>query len=284
MHNLIKPIESSELADALGLQFVGEKQSINNISSLDSASKGSLCFATKNVSGIVTGSTCLAKKDCLIFDGLILCENPRYEFTRALNYLINNQYISNKKFTGVISSNANVHPTAIIDEGASIGDGCIIGPYVHIHSNVVMNNCCSVGAYTSIGHAGFSYERHENNISARMPHLGKVVIGNNVEIGIHCSISRGVLQDTVIGDDVKIDDQSYVAHNVKVGRGSLLMSGSRLNGRVAVGEFCWIGTGAVLKEGVSVGANVIIGMSSCVINDVRADVTVAGNPSRLIKK
>ena len=284
MHNLIKPIESSELADALGLQFIGEKQSINNISSLDSASKGSLCFATKNVSRIVTGSTCLAKKDCSIFDGLILCESPRYEFIRALNYLINNQYISNKKFTGLISSKAKVHPTAIIEEGASIGDGCIVGPYVHIHSNVVMNNDCSVGAYTSIGHAGFSFERHEKNVSARMPHFGRVLIGDNVVIGSHCSISRGVLQDTVIDDEVKIDDQSYLAHNVRVGRGSLLMSGCRLNGRVAVEECCWIGTGAVVKEGVSVGTNAIIGMSSCVINNVRADVTVAGNPSRLIKK
>lgn len=284
MHNLIKPIESSELADTLGLQFIGEKQSINNISSLDSASKGSLCFATKNISRIVTGSTCLANKHGPIFDGLVLCENPRYEFIRALNYLIKNQYISNLNFSGVISSNAEVHPTAIIEEGASIGDGCIVGPYVHIHSNVVMNNGCSVGAYTSIGHEGFSFERHEKNVSARMPHFGKVVIGNNVEVGIHCSISRGVLQDTVIGEDVKIDDQSYLAHNVRVGRGSLLMSGCRLNGRVVLEECCWVGTGAVVKEGVSVGANVIIGMSSCVINNVRADATVAGNPSRLIKK
>lgn len=284
MHNLIKPIESSELAAALDLQFIGKKQLINNISSLDSSSSGSLCFASKNISSIVHGSTCLAKNQGSIFDGLVLCENPRYDFIRALNYLIKNQYISNLNFSGVISNNAKVHPTAIIENGASIGDGCIVGPHVHIHSNVVMNNCCSVGAYTSIGHEGFSFERHEKNVSARMPHFGRVLIGNNVVIGSHCSISRGFLQDTVIDDEVKIDDQSYVAHNVRVGRGSLLMSGCRLNGRVVVEEYCWIGTGAVVKEGVSVGANVIIGMSSCVINNVRADVTVAGNPSRLIEK
>ena len=284
MHNLIRAIDSSELADALGLQFTGEKRSINNISSLDGATTGSLCFASKNVPTYAHGSICLAGKHGSIFDGLMLCENPRYEFIRALNYLINNQYISNEKFTGLISSNAKVHPTAIIEGGASIGDGCIIGPYVHIHSNVVMNNDCSVGAYTSIGHAGFSFERHESNVSARMPHFGKVVIGNKVEIGINCSISRGVLQDTVIDDDVKIDDQSYLAHNVRVGRGSLLMSGCRLNGKVTVGECCWIGTGAVVKQGISVGANVIIGMSSCVINDVRNNVTVAGNPTRIIYK
>ena len=91
MHNLIKPIESSVLADALGLQFIGEKQSINNISSLDSASKGSLCFSSKNVSSVVPGSTCLSGKHSSTFDGLMLCENPRYEFIRALNYLISNQ-------------------------------------------------------------------------------------------------------------------------------------------------------------------------------------------------
>ena len=284
MHNLLKSIEASELSDLLGLQFIGKKQLINNISSFKSASNGSLFFSAKNVANIVNGSICLAKKQGPMLDGLMLCENPRYEFIRALNYLINNQYISNKNFTGLISSNAKVHPSAIIEEGASISDGCIVGPYAHIHSNVVINDGCFVGAYTSIGHAGFSFERYEGNVSARMPHFGKVLIGNNVEIGSHCSISRGVFEDTVIDEDVKIDDQSYVAHNVRVGRGSLLMSGCRLNGRVNIGEGCWIGSGVVIKEGVFVGANAIIGMSSCVIKNVETDVTVAGNPSRLIKK
>lgn len=92
----------------------------------------------------------------------MLCENTRYEFVRVLNYLINNQYISNEKFSSLISSDAKVHPTAIIEGGTSIGDGCIVGPYVHIHFNVALNNECSFGAYKSIGHAGFSFERHES--------------------------------------------------------------------------------------------------------------------------
>lgn len=88
----------------------------------------------------------------------MLCENPRYKYSRALNYLFDSQYISNKKFSDLIPYNAKVYPTAIIDEGASIGDGYRVELYGYIHSNVVMNINCPVGAYTSISHVGFIFE------------------------------------------------------------------------------------------------------------------------------
>jgi len=281
---LSKTIKSSELANSLGLCFIGDDLLVDNISSLESASKGSLSFASKNVSCVAKGFTCITETHAATFNCSMLSKNPRYDFIRALNYLLDNKLIDNKKFTGLISSKAKVHPTAIIEEGAAIGDGCCVGPYTHIRSNVVINNNCSIGSHTDIGHDGFSFEIYKGDVSRRMPHFGRVFIGENVEIGNSCSISRGVLQDTVIGDDVKIDDQSYVAHNVNVERGSFLMSGCRLNGRVTVGQQAWIGTGSVIKEGVSVGDKAIIGMSSCVINDVGCDITVAGNPSRRLRK
>ena len=284
MFPLSKKIKSSELANSLGLCFIGDDLLVDNIASLDDASKGSLSFASKNVSGVTKNFTCIAENHAATFDCLVLSKNPRYDFIRALNYLVDNKIVDNKKFIGLISSKAKIHSTAIVEEGASIGDGCCIGPYTHIRSNAVINKNCLIGSHSDIGHDGFSFERHGGCVSRRMPHFGRVLIGENVEIGNSCSISRGVLQDTVIGDDVKIDDQSYVAHNVNVRRGSLLMSGCRLNGRVTVGKQSWIGTGSVIKEGVSIGDNAIIGMSSCVINDVDSDITVAGNPSRRLRK
>lgn len=284
MFPLSKTIKSSELANSLGLFFIGDDLLVDNIASLNDASKGSLCFVSKNVLSVTKNFTCIAANHAATFDCLVLSKNPRYDFMRAINYLIDNKLVDNTKFTGLISSKAKIHSTAIVDEGASIGDGCRIGPYTHIRSNVVINKNCLIGSHSDIGHDGFSFERHGGNVSRRMPHFGGVLIGENVEIGNGCSISRGVLQDTVIGDDVKIDDQSYVAHNVNLGRGSLLMSGCRLNGRVMVGQHCWIGTGSVIKEGVSVGDKAIIGLSSCVINDVTCDITVAGNSVRRIGK
>lgn len=117
-----------------------------------------------------------------------------------------------------------------------------------------------------------------------MLYFGQRLIDGDLELGNKCSILRGILQDSVKGDDVKIDDQSYVAHNINVGRGSLRMSGYRLNSRVMVGKFTWTGTGSVLKEDISVCDNVIIGISSCFPNDVFCNATVAGNSSRGINK
>ena len=111
-----------------------------------------------------------------------------------------------------------------------------------------------------------------------------MVINNNVTIGNLCTVARGTIRDTVINNDIKIDDYVYIAHNVTVGSNTLLMSGSKINGSVEIGHDCWIGTGAMIKEHVVVGNKVLIGMGSVVIDNVKSNLTIAGNPSRIIKR
>ena len=182
---------------------------------------------------------------------------------------------------GQIHADAEVHPTAVVEKGAAIGLGCIIGPYAHIHACVIIGRNVHVGASTVIGHDGFGYERDGSGRPQHFPHLGRVIIEDDVNIENLCSSDGGVLQDTHIRDSVKIDDHAYIAHNVTVEANTLVMSGVRLNGRIRVGVGCWIGPGARVREGCCIGDRAVVGMGSVVVRDIPVGKTVAGNPARI---
>ena len=141
----------------------------------------------------------------------------------------------------------------------------------------------TIGAYTVLGSNGFGFELDERGVPLRFPHLGRVLIGEEVELGSHCCVDRGALGDTVIDRFVKCDHHTYIAHGAYVGCSTLIMSGARLNGSSKVGERCWVGTSALIKEGVRVGAYTTVGMGSVVISDVRRNSLVAGVPAKSIR-
>lgn len=139
-----------------------------------------------------------------------------------------------------------------------------------------------MGASTAIGHDGFGSERDRSDHPLHFLHLGRAVTAYDVDIGSLCTIDRRTLQDTHIGNSVKIDDQAYIAHGVAVSANTLVMSGVRLNGWIPVGERCWIGTGALVREGCCVGDGAVVGMGSAVVRDVPAGKTVAGKPAYIM--
>ena len=145
----------------------------------------------------------------------------------------------------------------------------LIGRHVH------------VGPSTVIWHDSFGYGRDGSGRPLHFPHLGRVVIEDDVDIGSLCSSVRGVLQDTHIGDCVKTDDHAYIAHNVTVEATALVMSGVRLTGWIRVGVGCWIGTGARVREGCCIGDGASVAMGGVVGCDIPVGKTVAGNPARI---
>jgi acetyltransferase-like isoleucine patch superfamily enzyme len=280
MRKLTHSISSQLLANELCLEHFGKNIDITNISTPSNADLGSLIFSTAplkiNNKGLVVIN--IADKR---YSGLISI-NPRLDFIRIINWLYSNNFISNPD-KGVIHPSAKIHPTAIVDKYVSIGHNAEIGPNCSLTNRVLLGSNVKVGANTVIGHDGFGYEKDNNGIPIHFPHLGRVIINNNVTIGNLCTIARGTIRDTVINSDVKIDDHTYIAHNAEVGSNTLLMSGSKINGSVKIGHDCWLGTGAMIKEHVVVGNRVLIGMGSVVINNVKSNLTIAGNPYKIIK-
>lgn len=151
-------------------------------------------------------------------------------------------------------------------------------------TSVIYGNDCLIKPGAVIGQAGFGYERDLDGTPIRFPHFGRVALGNHVEVGANTVISKGALEDTVIGDGTKIDDLVYIAHNCKIGKKVMIAGNATLCGGVQVGDGAWIGAGASIKQNIMVGEGAVVGMGAVVVKDVTPYSTVAGNPAREIEK
>jgi acetyltransferase-like isoleucine patch superfamily enzyme len=274
---------STELAAALALPHLGPEMDVTGLTSADGASAGCLCFGEPREGD--RGNAIWVTSANAETDGratFIVSQSPRLDFIRALRHLQASGHwpVSAR---GSIAASARIHPSAVVHEGAEIGPDCEIGPGSVIHASVRLGARVAVGASTVLGHDGFGYERQADGRPLHFPHLGALVVEDDVKIGNLCSISRGTLDDTRIGSHTKIDDQVYVAHNVVIEGNVLVMSGVRLNGRVRIGAASWLGTGALVREGRTVGQGATIGMGSVVVAAVADGQIVAGNPSRVLR-
>ena len=137
-----------------------------------------------------------------------------------------------------------------------------------------------LGWSSAVGGPGFGWY---GNPPKRFPHIGDVIIGNNVEIGSCTTVDRGAIGNTVLCDDVKIDNGVHVGHNCIIGQRSILTAHCVLGGSVVIGEDCFIGLGAVIKNQIVIGDRVTVGMGAVVIRDVPDDATVVGNPARILE-
>lgn len=184
---------------------------------------------------------------------LIFVPHPRLAFMKAAN-----EFFPWRDTPGI-------HPTAVISN-AKIGKNVIIG------------------AGTVIGGEGFGYMPDENGELIQFPHIGGVIIEDDVEIGANTCIDRGALGDTIIGRGTKIDNLVHVAHNVKIGRNCQIICQVGIGGSVEIGDNCFVGIGASIRNQKKIGKNVIIGMGAVVVKDVPDNMTVAGNPASPIPK
>ncbi len=212
--------------------------------------------------------------------------------------------------------NVDVHPTAVIDKTATIGENCKIGAGCYIGQNVllgdnvilypnvtifdetkigdnsifwsgtVIRERCVVGSNcifhnnVSIGADGFGYHPSDDgNGLVKVPQIGNVVIGDNVEIGANSCVDRAKFSSTIIGDGCKIDNLVQIAHNCVMGRSCIMSGNSGLAGSVTLGDGVIIGGSASIKDHVTIHSGAIIGAGSGVIKDVPAGKTVLGYPA-----
>jgi len=221
---------------------------------------------------------------------LIFVDNPRLEFTRLAKRITHALPKVGISESSVIADSAKIGRDCYIGEYVVIGDNCIIGNNTIIEAKANLQNCkvgdnCSIQPNTTIGSDGFAFERADDTLDLeKFPHYGKVVIENDVEIFANCSIARGSLSDTIIGQGTKIDALCHIAHNVNIGKNTELTAGTIVGGSTTIGNNCWLGLNSTIKNKIKIGDQVIVGSGSSVIYDIVDEDIVAGVPAKSIKK
>lgn len=213
---------------------------------------------------------------------IVFVSRPKLIITKLINYL----FIS--KENGFVSPNAQIHPTALVDPTAiilddvTVSENCAVGPNTKIHTgarilpNVSLGKNVELHSNAVIGVEGFGYIRDNDNSLSNFPHIGGVLIEDNVVIGANTCVCKGALSNTIIGQGTKIDNLVHIAHNVKIGKDSMIAAGAILCGSCIIGDNVWIGPNATIRDGVTVGNNASVSIGSMVAKNVNPTEVVTG--------
>ena len=183
-----------------------------------------------------------------------------------------------------IGENARIEPGVLLGHGVVIGrDAVILAGAVIKHAVIGDHFYCNENAV--VGENGFVMADDRNGDKVRIPTIGKVRIGDYVEIGAMDGICRGSAGDTVLEDHVKLSALCQIAHDARIGKNTEITGGCAVGGFAVIGEGCFLGLRAAVKNRVTIGRNCTVGMGAVVIRDVADGLTVCGNPARpLIKE
>lgn len=218
-----------------------------------------------------------------IFSGIanwVAVENPRYCFALVCNELFpirNGEQVMGKKSrkpysvrnSGIFFRSRTFFSLPFIKNGVTILPKTSIGKGTFVSTGSV------------IGSDGFGFERPNDSAPAiRLPHYGGVTIGDRCEIGSVVTIDRGTFDNTLIGNDVKLDNRVHVGHNALIDSGSMVAAGVAIGGSARIGANVWLGLNATVSNGIEIGAGAFVGLGSAVISDVAPGDRVFGSPAR----
>jgi len=303
-----------QLAELVGGKTVGNSDVlISGISEIQNGKPDTITFLantkyTKFLHSTKADAIVVSDESILNGKNGIVVSNPQLAFS----ILLNNFRPKERKRSGI-------HPTASVDSSVKLGKQIFIGAYAvieqnvilgdgthigshsiigrnavvgkegNIHSRVVLYHDCSLGDRVTvfsgsvIGSDGFGFVT-ENNVHHKIPQIGKVIVGSDVEIGANCTIDRATLGATIIGNMTKLDNQVHIAHNVKIGKGCLLAAKVGIAGSAIIEDFCiFAGQSGVIPH-VTVGPKSIVAAQSGVTKSLDGGEIYAGMPARKIRE
>ena len=285
----------SSIAKIIEVDYYGNgNHDISNVSNFADSNKSSIIFITDlnsfktfdcNSVGAILTSESIARnlQNC----NLLISKNPRLSFAKLTNLfkkefhgeykIVNsNGLIFYKAKDSKIGKNFNIGSNSFIGSKVNIGHNVMIGNNVSILSGVSIGNDVCIESGTVIGSEGFGNVLDVNGKWVHISHLGSVSIGNNVSIGANCTIDRGTLSNTVIGDGVIIDNQVHIAHNVKIGNDSAIAAKTGIAGSAVIGSRNMIGGMVGIIDHIKTADDVIISATSTVNKDLKEPGTYTG--------
>ncbi len=282
--------------DIVGMSYIGAPKS------------NTAMFITKKVDHLLKALE--AVSECLVFaeDGVnvpdSLEDKHAFHFSKKpqLFYSRFAQEFEKERFEKEKKLKFNFLPGGYyLCEDSSIADcayiepGCVIGPDVQIGRNArilsgsvirrtTIGDNFLANEYSVVGANGFTMAEDEEGNKFRIPTLGRVIIGNNVEIGAHNNISCGSGGDTIIEDNVKLDVLVHVGHDAHLKKNVEITACSIVGGFDVLEEGAYLGLNSTLRNRIIVGENALIGMGATVTKSVDPNTTVVGNPARVFEK
>lgn len=293
----------SDIAKASGEPIPDSDLVVTRASSLHNIHRNSILFAKKLTEGNMASAK--SASDCLILipddtpadlvdaigDHNVIAQvpNPRLSYAKVMtaalkSVLVRCQYTNRNG--AFVADDAVIGEGSVIEPGAFVDHSVVMGSSVRVHTGAVIRSFTEIGDNTIIrenaviGSEGFGFEREADGTPIRLPHLGGVRIGRNVEIGALNSVCAGTIDPTIVEDNVKTDFLIHVAHNCVIGEGSIITACAELSGSVTVGKRVWIAPNVSVIEGRQIGEGATIGIGAVVIKDVEPGAVVAGNPAK----
>lgn len=298
----------SEIARLLGLTLQGGDAVVTGVNTLEDAGPGELAFLanpkyTDKLAGTKAAAVIVRPEHAGEVQRALVSENPYQDFGRALALFAAPQ----GSHTG-ISPLASIHPDATLGEGVTVypfvfigpravigekttlfpgcyvGEDCRIGKRTTLYPNAVLMAGCEIGddcivqPGAVLGADGFGFARTPGGIQ-KIPQVGKVSLGNAVEVGANSAVDRAVLDATRIGDGTKIDNLVQVGHNVQVGKNTFLVAQVGISGSTRIGDNCTFAGQAGIAGHLSIGDNVTLGPKAGVAKDIAGDCVMGGIPA-----
>jgi UDP-3-O-[3-hydroxymyristoyl] glucosamine N-acyltransferase len=294
---------------------------INGIAALDHAGAGDICFLDSvkfaSQASLCSAGACLtAERFAHLLPesvSLLYAGEPYRSFVEVSRTLFPDALRPSSLFEAHgIAAGAIVHPTARLENGATIDPGAVVGPRAEIGagtvigagavvgSNVHIGRDCAIGPNVSIIHAligdrviihpgcrigqdGFGYLMGAAG-HVKVPQIGRVIIQDGVEIGANSTIDRGAMSDTVIGEGTKIDNLVQIAHNVLIGRHCVLASQTGISGSAVLGDNVMTGGQVGIADHLTIGAGAALGAKSGVMHDAPPGARWVGAPAKPVKQ
>jgi len=299
-------VRLGDLVERFGGQLIGNPDLVvTSIAPLDSADASQISFLSNSKLRALAAQSAAA---ALILSPLddpsvaatyggsrIVTTNPYAYFARAAQYFVSLEEqapAAGIHPSAVIDPSAEVDPTAhigphvtieagavvkagaVIEHGCFVGRGAVIGEDTHLFANVTFHRECVIGARgivhsgAVIGGDGFGFAV-EAGVYIKIPQTGRVVIGDDVDIGSNTSIDRGALADTVIEDGVKLDNQIQIGHNCHIGAHTAMAGCVGVAGSANIGKHCTFGGAAMINGHIEIADNVHITGATMVPNSIR---------------
>lgn len=307
----------AEVTAILGLTVIGENRRIGTLSDPLLSKPDDLVVLTDK--RLLSKKVSIQAGSWIVDESFFTPDLKAFMSDRKISYAVSGSAIRDLvRLTPLFfpeTSQRGIHPTALIGDSTILGEGVSVGPYavigdlceigphaiiqahctignqvvvgantrlyagVNVYDRTILGNRVTIHSGTVIGSDGFGYfisiDGHQ-----KIPHAGRVVIEDDVEIGSNCSVDRGTLGETRIGTGTKIDNLVQIAHNVHIGKHSLIAAQTGIAGSTVIGSWVTIAGQVGIVGHITIGDHVTIGAQAGVIGSVADGKTVSGYPAR----